>query len=305
MDFTKAETLSPQRAITVFYRFSSVVWYWDILPIHLLTIITSVNLGACFFQHGWRTQLTLSVPINPSRRVFPSPHLSAFAMHVSSYLPPSWTSGLPLCLLWQLPPKGGLPHRAFRDWVMPPVVPFAEFCSRISLQDWTSQCNSTFTALSAVPFSFICCRSVADLFLRALREIYSSASTALLFFKVILPTESHVSAVLPKGLLPVEKRRCTPFRPLWRFMIRETCSDTVVSEGVCAINLYKGEGSTGYLTSLLHISVLWRQLSSNLWSPNKTLNTQEVLKINIISPCRAHGYFNRAAQSRQFLTAPV
>lgn len=257
------------------------------------------------YREGWRTQLTLSVPINPFRKGFPSPHLSAFAMHVSSYLPPSWTSGLPLCPLWHLHPIGGLPHRAYRGWIMPPVVPFAEFCSHISLQDWTSQCNSNFMALSAVLFSFICCRSVADLFLQALWEIYSSASTGLLFFKVILPAESHVSVVLPKGLLPVEKHGYTPFRPLWRFTIRETCSDTVVSEGVCAINLYKGEGSTGYLTSLLQISVLWRQLSSNLWSTSKTLSTQEVLKINIISPCRAHGYFNRTGQFKQFLTAPV
>lgn len=269
------------------------------------TLGHAFSAGVKVQREGWRIQLTLSVPINHSRKGFPSPHLSAFAMHMPCYLPQSWTSGLPLCLLWQLHPIGGLPQRAYRGWIMPPVVPFAEFCSCISLQDWTSQCNSTFMAFSAVPFSFICCRSVADLFLQALWEIYSSVSTGLLFFKVILPAESHVSVVVPKRLLPVEKHGCTPFRPLWRFTIRETCFDTVVSEGVCAINLYKGEGSTGCLTSLLHISVLWRQLSSNLWSPNKKLNTQEVLKINIISPCRAHGYFNRTGQFKQFLTDPV
>lgn len=86
--------------------------------------------------------------------------------------------------------------------------------------------------------------------LQAFREIYSSAPTGLLFFKVILPTDSHVSVVIPKGLLPEKKHHYAAFRPLSRFMIRETCFDTVVSESVRVINLYKGESSAGYLTLL-------------------------------------------------------
>lgn len=91
---------------------------------------------------------------------------------------------------------------------------------------------------------------MADMILQAFWEIYSSAPTGLLFFKVVLPIHIHVSVVIPKGLLPEKKHHYATFRPLSRFMIREACFDTVFSESVCVINLYKGESSVGYLTLL-------------------------------------------------------
>lgn len=53
-----------------------------------------------------------------------------------------------------------------------------------------------------------------------------------------------------QGTFTEKKHHYATFRPLSRFMIRETCFDTVFSESVCVINLYKGESSVGYLTLL-------------------------------------------------------
>lgn len=51
---------------------------------------------------------------------------------------------------------------------------------------------------SSLPFSSV--SFVADLFLQALWEACSSAPGRLLLFKVILPMESDISTLFPKGL---------------------------------------------------------------------------------------------------------
>lgn len=139
----------------------------------------------------------------------------------------------------------------------------------------------------SLPFSSV--SFVADMFLQALWEAYSAAPGRLLLFKVILPMESDISTLFPKGLLQ-KTHQYTEFRPLSRFVIMDICFDTVISEWGC----YQSVGGEDCLLSylavslLLHISVLRMQFSSYLWSPGKMLSTLVVLKINTILLCREH-----------------
>lgn len=66
----------------------------------------------------------------------------------------------------------------------------------VSLQDQTFQPESIRMIL--LPFRAV--SFVADLFLQALWEAHLSAPARLLAFKVILPRDSDISALVPKGL---------------------------------------------------------------------------------------------------------
>lgn len=100
--------------------------------------------------------------------------------------------------------------------------------------------------------------------------------------------ESDISSLFPEGLLQ-KTHQYTEFRPLSRFVIMDTCFDTVISERGCYQSVGGEECLLSYLavSSLLHVSMLWLQFSLYLWSPGKMLSALVVLKINIILLCRA------------------
>lgn len=112
--------------------------------------------------------------------------------------------------------------------------------------------------------------------------------------------ESDISSLFPEGLLQ-KTHQYTEFRPLSRFVIMDTCFDTVISERGCYQSVGGEECLLSYLavSSLLHVSMLWLQFSLYLWSPGRMLSALVVLKINIILLCKAHSYFNRMRQSKQ------
>lgn len=109
--------------------------------------------------------------------------------------------------------------------------------------------------------------------------------------------------LFPKGLLQ-KTHQYTEFRPVSRFVVMDACFDTVISERGYYQSVEGAECLLSCLTLslLLHISMLWKQFCSYLWSPGRMLSILVVLKINIILLCRAHSSFNRTRQSKQVLT---
>lgn len=155
---------------------------------------------------------------------------------------------------------------------------------------------------SSLPFSSV--SFVADLFLQALWEPYSSAPYRLLLLKVILPMKSDISTLLPKRLL--QKKAISTLNSdhcpdLWSWTLVLTF---VISEWGCYQSVGGEECSLSYLavSLLLHLSMLWMQFCLYLWSLGKMLSTLAALEISIILLCRAHSSFNRTRQFKQILT---
>lgn len=202
-----------------------------------------------------------------------------------------------------------------RSWMIPDVV-VEELCRApapacrghhvlTSLQDQTFQCKSTLIILPAFQFCFICGWFIP---VSSLGGIFLCTRQASVF-QGYFTHGKWCFCCFPKRLSPKKKAASLYYiettvqiynhgNVFWHCHFWVRLHYQSVERGRQCLLSYLA------VSSLLHISMLWLQFSSYLWSPGIMLSTLQVLKINIMLPCRADGYFNRMGQSKQVLTVP-